>query len=168
MAVVGRLIIECHSLPPIMLYFYKNLEKELLVRIKPDDCKLFYIANYNFFELFIGKVYKGELQTGNKCEPPIYVAVKTLKENASPKTQSDFKREVDLMTDLRHPNIICLLGVILKGEPMCMLFEYMTQGDLHEFLICHSPRSDVPLNNGNGKILEQPEFLHIALQIASG
>ncbi|XP_053985343.1 tyrosine-protein kinase transmembrane receptor Ror isoform X1 [Hylaeus volcanicus] len=115
-----------------------------------------------------GKVYKGELQTGNKCEPPIYVAVKTLKENASPKTQSDFKREVDLMTDLRHPNIICLLGVILKGEPMCMLFEYMTQGDLHEFLICHSPRSDVPLNNGSGKILEQPEFLHIALQIASG
>ncbi|KAG7200756.1 hypothetical protein KM043_001302 [Ampulex compressa] len=115
-----------------------------------------------------GKVYKGELQTGNKCEAPIYVAVKTLKENASPKTQSDFKREVDLMTDLRHPNIICLLGVILKGEPMCMLFEYMTQGDLHEFLICHSPRSDVPLNNGSGKILEQPEFLHIALQIASG
>ncbi|XP_043495673.1 tyrosine-protein kinase transmembrane receptor Ror isoform X1 [Polistes fuscatus] len=115
-----------------------------------------------------GKVYKGELQTGNKCEPPIYVAVKTLKENASPKTQSDFKREVDLMTDLRHPNIICLLGVILKGEPMCMLFEYMTQGDLHEFLIYHSPRSDVPLNNVTGKILEQPEFLHIALQIASG
>ncbi|KAG5324300.1 ROR1 kinase, partial [Pseudoatta argentina] len=115
-----------------------------------------------------GKVYKGELQTGNKCEPPIYVAVKTLKENATPKTQSDFKREVELMTDLRHPNIICLLGVILKGEPMCMLFEYMTQGDLHEFLICHSPRSDVPLNNSGGKILEQPEFLHIALQIASG
>ncbi|XP_019700649.1 tyrosine-protein kinase transmembrane receptor Ror isoform X1 [Harpegnathos saltator] len=115
-----------------------------------------------------GKVYKGELQTGNKCEPPIYVAVKTLKENATPKTQSDFRREVDLMTDLRHPNIICLLGVILKGEPMCMLFEYMTQGDLHEFLICHSPRSDVPLNNSGGKILEQPEFLHIALQIASG
>nr|XP_012224322.1 PREDICTED: tyrosine-protein kinase transmembrane receptor Ror isoform X1 [Linepithema humile] len=115
-----------------------------------------------------GKVYKGELQTDNKCEPPIYVAVKTLKENATPKTQSDFKREVELMTDLRHPNIICLLGVILKGEPMCMLFEYMTQGDLHEFLICHSPRSDVPLNNSGAKILEQPEFLHIALQIASG
>ncbi|XP_043267046.1 tyrosine-protein kinase transmembrane receptor Ror isoform X2 [Venturia canescens] len=115
-----------------------------------------------------GKVYKGELQTGNKCDESIYVAVKTLKENASPKTQSDFKREVDLMTDLRHPNIICLLGVVLTGEPMCMLFEYMTQGDLHEFLIRYSPRSDVTLNNGTGKILEQPEFLHIALQIASG
>lgn len=113
-------------------------------------------------------MYKGELQTGNKSDEILYVAVKTLKENASPKTQSDFKREVDLMTDLRHPNIICLLGVILNGEPMCMLFEYMTQGDLHEFLICHSPRSDVPSNNTSGKVLEQPEFLHIALQIASG
>ncbi|KAL7299022.1 hypothetical protein TKK_0008118 [Trichogramma kaykai] len=114
-----------------------------------------------------GKVYKGELQTGNKDEV-IYVAVKTLKENASPKTQNDFKREVDLMTDLRHPNIICLLGVVFNGEPMCMLFEYMTQGDLHEFLICHSPRTDVPLGTASGKVLEQPEFLHIALQIASG
>ncbi|XP_008545729.1 tyrosine-protein kinase transmembrane receptor Ror isoform X1 [Microplitis demolitor] len=116
-----------------------------------------------------GKVYKGELLPvpGTKLQEPVYVAVKTLKENATPKTQSDFKREVDLMTDLRHPNIICLLGVILKGEPMCMLFEYMTQGDLHEFLIHHSPRSDAPINN-EGKILEQPEFLHIALQIASG
>ncbi|XP_044594161.1 tyrosine-protein kinase transmembrane receptor Ror isoform X1 [Cotesia glomerata] len=116
-----------------------------------------------------GKVYKGELVPvpGTKLQEPVYVAVKTLKENATPKTQSDFKREVDLMTDLRHPNIICLLGVILKGEPMCMLFEYMTQGDLHEFLIRHSPRSDAPTNE-MGKILEQPEFLHIALQIASG
>ncbi|KAK0183194.1 hypothetical protein PV327_001259 [Microctonus hyperodae] len=119
-----------------------------------------------------GKVYKGELQSvpcpKRQDQSSIYVAVKTLKENATPKTQSDFKREVDLMSDLRHPNIICLLGVVLKGEPMCMLFEYMTQGDLHEFLICHSPRSDVPINNASGKILEQPEFLHIALQIASG
>ncbi|XP_011314884.1 tyrosine-protein kinase transmembrane receptor Ror isoform X2 [Fopius arisanus] len=117
-----------------------------------------------------GKVYKGQLQPvpGAKYQEGIFVAVKTLKENATPKTQSDFKREVDLMTDLRHPNIICLLGVVLKGEPMCMLFEYMTQGDLHEFLICHSPRSEVTLNSVSEKVLEQPEFLHISLQIASG
>ena len=121
----------------------------------------------HFFPLS-GKVYKGELQTGNKGDEVIYVAVKTLKENATPKTQNDFKREVDLMTDLKHPNIICLLGVVFNGEPMCMLFEYMTQGDLHEFLISHSPRTDVPVNTASGKVLEQPEFLHIALQIASG
>lgn len=116
-----------------------------------------------------GKVYKGQLQKISKslkCQSPIYVAVKTLKENATPKIRNDFKREVDLMTDLRHSNIICLLGVVLKEEQMCMLFEYMTQGDLHEFLIKHSPK-DCTLSSGNG-VLGQAEFLKISSQIASG
>lgn len=71
------------------------------------------------------------------------------------------------MIDLRHPNIICLLGVILKGDPMCMLFEYMTQGDLHEFLISQSPKSDTYFND-NKNVFKQSEFLHVALQIAAG
>ncbi|PSN51826.1 hypothetical protein C0J52_17686 [Blattella germanica] len=46
----------------------------------------------------------------------------------------------------------------------------LSNGDLHEFLICHSPRSDVSAcsDDGNVRVLEQPEFLHIALQIAAG
>jgi receptor tyrosine kinase-like orphan receptor 1 len=74
-----------------------------------------------------GKVYKGEVNAGIAGEVPLLVAIKALKENATPKTQADFRREVELMTDLRHPNIVCLLGVVMKGEPLCMLFEYMTQ-----------------------------------------
>ena len=58
---------------------------------------------------------------------PVPVAIKTLKENATAKTRQDFHREVDLMTDLRHPNIVCLLGVVMKEEPMCMIFEHMSQ-----------------------------------------
>lgn len=57
----------------------------------------------------------------------VLVAIKTLKENATAKTRQDFHREVELMTDLRHPNIVCLLGVVMKEEPMCMLFEHMSQ-----------------------------------------
>lgn len=55
----------------------------------------------------------------------------------------------------------CNLGV-------CFLCFY--QGDLHEFLICHSPRSDVSAcsDDGNVHVLEQPEFLHISMQIAAG
>lgn len=41
-----------------------------------------------------------------------------------------------------------------------MLFEYMTQGDLHEFLICNSPNE--------GKVLNQLQFLHISVQICDG
>ncbi|XP_066997233.2 tyrosine-protein kinase transmembrane receptor Ror isoform X2 [Anabrus simplex] len=132
------------------------------------------LANVKFLQELgegaFGKVYKGEVNTGEPGEPCLQVAIKTLKENATPKTQADFRREVELMTDLRHSNIVCLLGVIMKGEPLCMLFEYMTEGDLHEFLICHSPRSDVSAysDEGNNHVLGQAEFLHIALQIANG
>ncbi|KAF2880458.1 hypothetical protein ILUMI_25706 [Ignelater luminosus] len=104
-----------------------------------------------------GKVYKGELKTKSG---KIIVAVKSLKENASAKTQADFQREIELISELKHPNIICLLGVVIKQEPMCMLFEYMSEGDLHEFLITNSPNE--------GKSLTQHQFLHIAMQIAQG
>lgn len=105
-------------------------------------------------------MYKGELTQANGER--IYVAVKALKENASAKTQADFRREIDLISDLKHDNIVCILGVVLKEEPLCMLFEYMAQGDLHEFLISHAPSE-----NCMGA-LNQTQFLHISLQICEG
>nr|XP_022920470.1 tyrosine-protein kinase transmembrane receptor Ror-like [Onthophagus taurus] len=104
-----------------------------------------------------GKVYKGELKTKTG---KIFVAVKSLKENASAKTQADFQREIELISELKHPNIICLLGIVVKQEPFCMLFEYMSEGDLHEFLIANSPVQQKSLN--------QTQFLHISIQIAQG
>lgn len=121
--------------------------------------------NKNLLSFLLGKVYKGEIcgtDTG-----PLLVAIKTLKENATAKTAQDFRREVDLMSELRHPNIVCLLGVSLSGEPMCMLFEFMTRGDLHEFLMAHSPRCDVT-NCSDEPLLDQQDFMFIALQIAAG
>lgn len=109
-----------------------------------------------------GKVYKGELTVPSTGEKK-YVAVKALKENASAKTQKDFKREIDLISDLKHENIVCILGVVLKEEPLCMLFEYMTQGDLHEFLITHSPHE-----SPHGSTLTQLQFLSISMQICDG
>ncbi|KFM72830.1 Tyrosine-protein kinase transmembrane receptor ROR1, partial [Stegodyphus mimosarum] len=117
-----------------------------------------------------GKVYCGELLSLHGNGSVTAVAIKTLKENATLKTQHDFQREAELMSDLHHPNIVCLLGVCLREEPMCMLFEYMSQGDLHEYLILHSPRSDVSASSEDGtpQILELPDFLYIAKQIAAG
>lgn len=111
-----------------------------------------------FFFSSPGKVYKGQLQ--HSSGERIFVAVKALKENASLKTQQDFKREIELISDLKHDNIVCILGVVLNKEPFCMLFEYMPHGDLHEFLIANSPNE--------AKSLSQLDFLKIALQISEG
>lgn len=135
----------------------KLIERNTLLRINH-----FTLQDVEFLEELgegaFGKVYKGQLLQPNKTT--ITVAIKALKENASVKTQQDFKREIELISDLKHQNIVCILGVVLNKEPYCMLFEYMANGDLHEFLISNSPTE--------GKSLSQLEFLQIALQISEG
>ncbi|CAH1772423.1 unnamed protein product, partial [Owenia fusiformis] len=117
-----------------------------------------------------GKVYKGEL-IGYPSEHAITkVAIKTVKDNAASKTQTDFKKEIDLMEDLKHPNIVCLIGVCLREEPHCMLFEFMAHGDLHEYLQTHSPHSDVSISDDDTTphVLDQSDMFYIANQVAAG
>ena len=152
----------------------QQLEMAALANKVPIRAREFPMANIRFLQELgegaFGKVYKGELTGYHGDNSVARVAIKTLKENAVPKMQNDFRREVDLMTDLKHPNIVCLVGVCMKEEPMCMLFEYMTHGDLHEYLMIHSPHSDLSVSDdeGTGQILDNTDMLHIATQIASG
>ena len=118
-----------------------------------------------------GKVYQGELM-GIISPGTTLVAIKTLKPGANQKTRSDFQREADLMTDLRHPNIVCLIGVCFQEDPACMVFEHMAHGDLHEFLITHSPNIDSDASEAcmedNSNVLNPTDMSFIAIQIAAG
>ena len=120
-----------------------------------------------------GKVYRGELG-GIVGGSSTLVAVKTLKIGANQATRGDFQRDSELMADLRHPNIVCLLGVVLKDEPQCLIFEYMPQGDLHEYLLVHSPKSqEMPLSlstasgeeGEGGRVLDHGDMAYIAIQV---
>uniref|UniRef100_A0A0K2TIM1 Tyrosine-protein kinase receptor n=2 Tax=Lepeophtheirus salmonis TaxID=72036 RepID=A0A0K2TIM1_LEPSM len=117
-----------------------------------------------------GKVYKGELIGLGGAGTISLVAIKTLKPGATQKTRNDFQREADLMTDLRHPNIVCLLGVSFVEDPHCMIFEHMAHGDLHEFLITHSPNvdSDISEPATESNVLTPMDMSFIAIQIAAG
>ncbi|XP_030383320.1 tyrosine-protein kinase transmembrane receptor Ror [Scaptodrosophila lebanonensis] len=135
----------------------KNIEKNPLLKIPHLT-----LQDVEFFEELgegaFGKVYKGQLTQSSGTK--MFVAIKALKENASVKTQQDFKREIELISDLKHQNIVCILGVVLNKEPYCMIFEYMSNGDLHEFLISNSPSEN--------KSLTQLELLKISMQISEG
>ena len=117
-----------------------------------------------------GKVYQGELM-GIIGPGASLVAIKTLKPGANQKPRNDFQREADLMTDLRHPNIVCLIGVSFQEDPQCMIFEHMAHGDLHEFLITHSPNIDSDASEPcmeDSNVLSPTDMSFIAIQIAAG
>lgn len=74
-----------------------------------------------------------------------------------------------MLTELQHPNVVCLLGVVTQEQPVCLLFEFLPQGDLHEFLIMRSPHSDVGCSSDeDGTVkssLDHGDFLHMSIQV---
>ena len=69
----------------------------------------------------------------------VYVAVKVLKEGSSEETEKAFAQEVLLMSCLHHDNILKLVAVSTEERPFCMVFEYMANGDLNQFLRKNDP-----------------------------
>uniref|UniRef100_A0A3Q2QBR9 receptor protein-tyrosine kinase n=1 Tax=Fundulus heteroclitus TaxID=8078 RepID=A0A3Q2QBR9_FUNHE len=127
-----------------------------------------------------GRVFQARAPGLLPTEPFTMVAVKMLKEEASADMQNDFQREAALMAEFDHPNILRLLGVCAVGKPMCLLFEYMAQGDLNEFLRRRSPTRSVRTlsrvslsarsfsSDVEAGSLACPEQLSISKQIAAG
>ncbi|CAG7702927.1 unnamed protein product [Allacma fusca] len=60
------------------------------------------------------------------------VAVKVLKDSS--KAAQKFLAEASLMTSLRHPNLVQLLGVVLEGRNIYLVTEYMSKGSLLDYL----------------------------------
>ena len=46
----------------------------------------------------------------------------------------DFEREAELLTTLQHENIVTFYGVCTDEDPAMMIFEYMENADLNNFL----------------------------------
>nr|XP_051713628.1 inactive tyrosine-protein kinase transmembrane receptor ROR1 isoform X3 [Oryctolagus cuniculus] len=154
----------------------QNVEMSMLNAYKPKSkAKELPLSAVRFMEELgecaFGKIYKGHLYLPGMDHAQL-VAIKTLKDFNNPQQWAEFQQEASLMAELHHPNIVCLLGAVTQDQPVCMLFEYMNQGDLHEFLIMRSPHSDVGCSSDeDGTVkssLDHGDFLHIAIQIAAG
>lgn len=105
---------------------------------------------------------------------PLLVAVKILRPDATKNARNDFLKEVKIMSRLKDPNIIRLLGVCVQDDPLCMITDYMENGDLNQFLSAHQLEDKgtegVPGDEeaAQGPTISYPMLLHVAAQIASG
>lgn len=95
------------------------------------------------------------------------VAVKSLHPGAPESARSDFQQEAQVLSRLRDPNIVRVLGACLDDEPLCMVVEYMECGDLNQFLQEHISETTSPLPR-NAKTLSYGCLIFMATQISSG
>lgn len=63
------------------------------------------------------------------------VAVKSLKAGATTDEKLDFLSEAEAMKRFEHKNVVRLLGVVTKSEPVCTVMEFMLYGDLKNYLL---------------------------------
>ncbi|KAL1279890.1 hypothetical protein QQF64_014490 [Cirrhinus molitorella] len=104
---------------------------------------------------------------GDISDEPMLVAVKTLREDANKNARNDFLKEIRIISRLRDPNIIRLLAVCVESDPLCMITEYMENGDLNQFLSRHELQ-DEGVQAGDSAAISYRILIYMASQISSG
>ncbi|KAL8471791.1 hypothetical protein ACS0TY_029136 [Phlomoides rotata] len=75
-----------------------------------------------------GKVYKGLIDNNKNT-----VAVKRLKSNSN-QGACEFLTEIETLSELRHINLVSLIGYCSEGREMILVYEYMACGTLADHL----------------------------------
>lgn len=133
---------------------YESLDtamSEFAAEIPPSHIQLHKaIGEGEFGEVYSGKYFSSGEKTSRK------VAVKTLKSGASKKNRTDFLLEASIMGQFSHPNVISLVGVVTRSDPVMIVIEFMDNGSLDNFLKDHDNRLSVE------------QQLRMALDVAHG
>jgi serine/threonine protein kinase len=99
-----------------------------------------------------------------------YVAVKKIKGNSKKLDQKlvdSFLAEVEILSNIRHNNIVKLLCCISSDDSLLLVYEYHEHQSLDRWL---HKKNKTPVVSGtvNGNILDWPKRLHIAIGAAQG
>ncbi|EAY85054.1 hypothetical protein OsI_06413 [Oryza sativa Indica Group] len=108
-----------------------------------------------------GKVYR--VYAGHRTSGGMMVAVKKIwnMQNIDNKLEKDFLAEVQILGEIRHTNIVKLLCCISSSEAKLLIYEYMENGSLHQWL---HQRERI----GAPGPLDWPTRLQIAIDSARG
>lgn len=99
-----------------------------------------------------GVVYRGTLPDGHEVAVKVHSATST-------QGTKEFKNELTLLSDIRHENLVPLLGVCQENDQQILVYPYMSNGSLQDRLYGEAAKR---------KVLDWPTRLSIALGSARG
>ena len=103
-------------------------------------------------------------KTDDNRNVTVTAAVKKLGPNPSESQREAFEEEVRFMSQIKHPNVLRLLGVC-HLHPAFIMMEYTEQGDLNQFL---QQFSEIVATASSETQVTPSEMVYMASQIASG
>jgi len=145
------------ELPPENLLFVEKLGEGLFGEV--HLCEALRITDYLEDDFLINRMGPSR---------SLLVAVKMLHSHADAKARSDFHREAKIMSRLKDPNVVQVIGICTRSDPMCVVVEYMKHGDLHLFLQRHSAAEATVSRRKNTSLLSYGALIYMATQISSG
>lgn len=87
-----------------------------------------------------GNVYKGHI-FGTRDTTPRVVAIKRL-DSLSRQGAFEFMTEIEMLSELRHCNLVSLIGYCSESQEMILVYEYMPNGTIEH----HIHKTDNPLS----------------------
>lgn len=75
-----------------------------------------------------GAVYRGT------CRGKEVAIKKLFKQDLAPETLADFKKEVEIMALLRHPNVLLFMGACTQPGNMSVITEFLPNGNVEDLL----------------------------------
>ncbi|XP_071806517.1 uncharacterized protein [Asterias amurensis] len=118
-----------------------------------------------------GEVFLAEAKGILKKSKVTLVAVKTLKEGASQSDKDDLLRELDLMKKLPdHKNVVRLMGFSVEQDPLYIIVEYLSKGNLKDLLKDSRVKGTTVYGNlhGASKSLSCGDLMKFANDVADG
>ncbi|KAM0995241.1 hypothetical protein ACFX19_010793 [Malus domestica] len=85
-------------------------------------------------ESVFGTVYKGRIKVDGDADRKDVVAIRRIF-GGSERRMREFRAEVQLLCQLRHPNIISLVGFCQENGERIIVYDYMPNGTLSDYLL---------------------------------
>ncbi|CAK3950620.1 Serine threonine- kinase KIN4 [Lecanosticta acicola] len=110
----------------------------------------------------IGSGEFGKVKMGWKKDSPVQVAVKLIRKDMVGNTnrQAKIEREIDILKNLRHPNIVRLHEFVETERYMGIILEYASGGELFDYILTHRYLKDPAARRLFAQLISGVGYLH--------